>query len=367
MRRVLVFPTVRIAAVSGDATNHRWIAEFFSPIARIVTRGRADVEVALELDDESWSALEARGRHPSGRMDVCFYLDTRIVSRPRWRGPRHTRVVRDDEFDVFYVIDRRVPRVTVVGRRRDRLARLAWMRVIREMMMARSIDADRLIAHGAAFAVGERGVLIAGAKRAGKSTVLIHALGMRGARYVANDRAVLHANGRSVNIQSMPTIASLRTSSIARFPEIEARLRSRGYFPALTLGEARRRPMGDASPWRQRFTLTPKQLCRLLDVEALPVLPLGVIVFPRLTGRRGVAHVHRLSPSRAAGALRANLFRARARRKTGGVFAALVSRRPVSRATTVRLSERIGASVPAYDVHLGRDGYTDHEWLTRLA
>ena len=77
-------------------------------------------------------------------------------------------------------------------------ARVALMRVVREYAMLYATQAGWLILHAAAVCVGGDAFVIAGPKRAGKTTLLLHALRNEQGAYVSNDRVALGAEPSGV-------------------------------------------------------------------------------------------------------------------------------------------------------------------------
>lgn len=65
------------------------------------------------------------------------------------------------------------------------------VRLTRQVMTAQLLDVGAVYSHAAAFVHHDTAVLIAGHKGAGKTTTLLTAVGMLGARFVANDRILL--------------------------------------------------------------------------------------------------------------------------------------------------------------------------------
>jgi hypothetical protein len=101
-------------------------------------------------------------------------------------------VVFDEELGAFYRRSQGDPAVVEIVAARDRAeTRLALLRVVREYAMLYAARAGWLILHAAAVDFGDYGLVIAGPKRAGKTTLLLHALRNERGRYVSNDRVAL--------------------------------------------------------------------------------------------------------------------------------------------------------------------------------
>jgi hypothetical protein len=359
-RKIFRYNGLTVQVLSRDGTDLDWLAEFLSPSFRILQRGSLDYRVTLEIDPRLWEKVRSWGPHPRRKRVDSFFLDTKIVRHPIWKTPGDETVIFDEEFGVFYAIDRSKATVTILGTHEGWLRRLALMRVVRELAMIHSWRGDGAVLHGAGFSLGGRYIVVAGRKHSGKTSVLIHALLEKGARYLANDRCLVNLDSKDARMRGMPTIVTLRPSSLAMFPALDARLRSRNDFPALSLREARRGVLGPIRAWRDgKFTLSPAQLCDLLGVGSEAQGVLSAILFPSITGRPGSMKLQKLSRDRASAKLRANLFRARPALKFGGVFAELAMSKHPTAHTIKRFSQRLASRVPCYVCRLGRDAYRE--------
>lgn len=344
----------------GRARDLRWLAEFLCPSFQVLDRGTADYQVSLRSNEKAWEIVQSWGPHPRGRLVDCFYLDTRITRHPIWRSPGDETIVHDEEFGVSYIVSHDDATITILALEDTRLPRLALMRVVRELAMIHSQEHDRMILHGASFLLGRRCFVIAGQKRAGKTSMLIHGLRQTGARYVANDRALVSLEASGARVRGMPSIVTLRPSCLAMFRKVRERLRSCSYYPVLSLSEARRGLQGRIKPWRNgKYNLSPVQFCDLMRVDMVGEARATAILFPRITKARGTMRLRRLSVDQASVRLRGSLFRARSPRKFGGIFAELGGQGNPRRAAVIRFSRQLASQVPCYICELGRDAYSE--------
>src|SRR5262249_53240785 len=143
-------------------------------------------------------------------------------------------------------------------------------------------------------------VAVAGPKRAGKTTLLLHVLRDPRARYVSNDRVLVSLDAAPPDARGVPTLVSLRRTTLDLFPELARRQAARRYHYARALDE---RAPGPAQAKPDREVVTPAQLCRLTDTSPVGHGPLAAVVFPRLTGEPGGLALTRLSDREAASAL----------------------------------------------------------------
>ena len=242
------------------------------------------------------------------------------------------------------------------------------------------LEQSSLLLHAAGFVVGGKAVLLAGRKRSGKTSLLLHTLNSGAdanaaglsandrlpVRYLSNDRTVLLPDGARIVARGIPTIASLRTSSLELFPHIRDGIERSGFFPALTRREAGRYPLGVARPWGgSKFTLSPSQLCDLTGVDAAPSAPLGAIVFPNMSGKRGGIRITRLKKAEAIAQLQRALFRADHRVQVGPLFSHSARGPGKRRAERAARLSAVAEQVGCYSCDLGLQAYEDDAWLGR--
>ncbi|MFN8641573.1 MAG: hypothetical protein U0802_07920 [Candidatus Binatia bacterium] len=245
----LAFRDLRLAVASADATQLAWLLEFLSPAFTAVAGDAADCRVEVIADAERLAA--ARAAVGDGAVPVtCLVQDRELVRLPAARDG-DALVVRHDEVGIAYRVsgDRReVTLFTAPGAD----ARGALMKVVREIAMSAAWMPRGLILHAAAFAVGDRAVLVAGPKRAGKTSLLLHALRLPGARLLANDRVALALDGAGAVAHGLPTIVTLRPDTVARLlPDDAARRSALRHHFVRTVAEAEARPPVDDPALRQ--------------------------------------------------------------------------------------------------------------------
>jgi hypothetical protein len=371
--RVLRYPGSTIQ-VKGPGSDVQWAVQFLGPGFSSRKAGEADWQVRLVRDPAAFERCLRSGPDPRARRRSCFYLDSRTETLPLWRGPRGATTVFDRHHEVFACVRRKG--VELLGRDGGRLPRLALMRIVREHALSRLMGLPGLLLHASALVVDGEAALMVGGKRSGKTSLMLHALGLGRAyasffrepvRYLANDRVWLSFSGPTPAVRSFPTISSLRLSSLAFFPEIAATLEKNTFVPAATLREGRLRSAPLAGPWNGlEYTLSPIQFCRTLGVEASAAAEVGVLLFPRVTGRNGRIRMIPMGRAEAENAVRRGLFRAGSPQKAGGLFAASGHPRRLQGETTTRRIRELVGRVPCYSVELGLGAYSDRNWLERL-
>jgi hypothetical protein len=173
LKRVYAFLDTAIAVASDEPSILDWLDEFLTPAFRIVPFGTpAHFRVTIRSDRRA--AEEVAATRPPGLLATkpCFALDQEIVEHPHWMVSGRI-AIDDSRFGAFYVLgENEVEVVIQPGARRPRSGA---MRVIREIATARGLtDANHLLLHAAALERDGHGVLIAGAKGSGKTTVLAY-------------------------------------------------------------------------------------------------------------------------------------------------------------------------------------------------
>jgi hypothetical protein len=306
------YADLKVQVASTDPAVLAWLDEFLQPWLE-VDEGPAGggagchARVVLDVDASDFAALRRRHGDPTDQRVDCFVLDNQTLRHPTWRGPGDGRTVFDEELDVFYLVNRGATEIRIVTARANGRARVGLMRVVRELVMSHARRSGRLLLHGAALAVDGRGLIIAGPKRGGKTTLLLHALQASGARFVANDRVLVELGPLRTIARGLPSIVSIRPATLELFPVLAARLAATRYRHSVTIVEAQD---GDAAVPARRSgpSLTPAQLCAAVGVAPLAAAELAAIVFPRPEAGAPDARLVRLAPPRVQALLAGALF-----------------------------------------------------------
>lgn len=353
-----LYPGVSILVVSESPGHLAWLAEFLCPDFATAPPAEADHTVILDIDTARYLDLWRQGPDPSAAWIDCFALDSGAVRLPRWRSSPDEIVVFDSEYRVFCIVTLDRQTIRLVAPRFGLSMRNSLMRVVRELAMIATERAGALIVHGAAALVGGAGLVFAGPKKAGKTTLLVHLLSRPGAAFVTNDRVAvtMEATGGAA-LRGMPTIVAVRERTARTFPSFDRRLRSSGFHAWSTLDEVAPRRRRQAAAQRV-WALSPTQLATLLGVRRVASAALETILFPRVTGARGGIEIRRLAPPEASDRLRRALFRAHAPTSHVGMLLA-PSAETAGTATREELCRRLADRVPCFDCALGREAYED--------
>jgi hypothetical protein len=323
----------RVVRVEADPAPLRWLQRFVEPQFLARDADAPDQTIRLIVDGDAHAHLTARGPDPGQLTRPCFTLDSGIVSGRLWRAADEAELVYEEARDVFYQrVSCRPGVVDVVTARDTEATRVALMRVVREYAMQYASRAGWVIVHAAAVAFGADAFVIAGPKKAGKTTLLLHALCNEGGAYVSNDRVALRVEPSGVVVHGIPTIMSIRPDSEGWFPGLARKLE---------------RAAGDA-----RFSLPPGELCAALDVESRASARVAALLYPEVDTRSDGMTFEALAGPQTLEALRGVFFR---RSPEDGMF------RIDSRIGTVsdQVADQIVARVPAFRCRLGVGAYRE--------
>jgi hypothetical protein len=365
--RTLRFADTGIRVRTQSPADLDWLVQFLRPAFRSRRFGEADWTVDVEADPEGWERARRRGPVPSGRARECFFQDQSIVRLPVWQGGPGRLALRSPQDDSFISIDAEQRIIRIVQQAPDRIARLTSMRVVRELVQNRSWGPESMFLHGAGIAHGNRGALLVGPKRAGKTSLLLHTLRGGLFDYVANDRALCVRQGQRFRMRAFPTIVQLRISSLGRFPDLLDELRASPYFPVLNRTETARRLLGSARPWKAgTYTMSPWQLVSLTQSRPRAEVDLSAILFPDVSGTAGRIRVQRLRRPDARKIVAKGVFRANSKRRAGGAFWDERTGRPPAPDDVAAFLDSLAAEVPCYRIVLGLDAYRSTGWTERL-
>ena len=293
---------------STEEAHLDWLDEFLAPSFSARGGNRDDYTVRLVRDGERYRQALTAGR-ANGEIDV-FVQDTSIIRLPA-RRDRAQWLVLDKRYGAVYRVSDLGSPIEILHSGAGTAVRGGLMRVVRELAMNHAIRAGDFILHAACLSVEGRGVIIAGPKRSGKTTLLVHLLGAENAQYVTNDRLLVSAEEGSVEVRGIPTIVCLREDLFHFFPKLRAQLMEGWYRWLLSLRECSEKPHPPPKPWPDgRFGITPAQFCSMASRPAIERTHPHAVVFPQVTQRPGSVTISPLSEQETASRLHASLFAA---------------------------------------------------------
>lgn len=350
---VFAFGDLRILVESAERSHLAWLEEFLTPQFDLSAHPAHDCRVTVVEDGDRHGATLALGP-ANGTLDA-FTHDTRVVTLPRWQGAE-TRLF-DAKPGVFYEVTGHPYAATILTTPGNGRGRTALMRVVRELATNRAQRAGGVLLHASAFAVGGKGIIVAGPKRAGKTTLLIHALRAASARYVSNDRVVVQPDAVPVLARGVPTIIPLRRGTLDMFPAVAARVAAASYHHRLTIHEAATLGRRAAAPRSDADRLSPAQLCRVLDASPLGQCEVSALLLPRITNESGAFSTRRLPEGEAAAQLAGGLFGVTVGRWTSEVFSVAGDAAPPDLAALRDRCQRLTDRIPCFECRVGLDAF----------
>ena len=354
-----------IDVATDDAGAGRWLREFLTPWFTTGPPAECPLRVRLLASESAYAALERRRETATLEPRACFGLDRQSVELPGWDEDGDV-VIADRERSCFYRVQARG--VEIVAQPGVPRVRVGLMRVVRELAAARMLAQRSLLdLHAAAFAVAGRGVLLAGPKQSGKTTLLVDALASGRASLLANDRVIVDLGAQPARAFGLPTIVSVRTGTLRWFPSLPQGLPER---PAL-LSAAELAAQAGAAPASAaplHLSMSPGQLAKRLGAGVAASAPIAAIVFPEIAPSATSWSLERLSREDGTHWLRESLYGGASGLRATTVFAqlALGSRRLTPPRTT--LLDRLASRVPCFRLRLGPHSYRDGAgaWLRAL-
>ena len=353
--RVLRYDGLRLLLRADRVAPLEWLSEFLGH-AFICEDEAAEREIEVELEHRSDGGLP----RATGEEIDCFTMDSRFERYARCASAPDQIVACDEQSGALLRISAAGVKLRLA--RDDRKTRLAVLRVLRELATFQSLGRGRLLLHAAAVAAGDRGITFAGQRCAGKTSNLLNALRHANTSYLTNDRAVLAPD--DLTLWGLATSVALRVESLRFFPGLLERYGDPGFESHRTLEElAATREM---VPRARRFPtdLSPSQLCRWLDVPAVPRAPLSLLVFPEVAPEVATFTLARLAPVEAAARLYGALFPAAAPGPGAAAFEPLWPEARL-RSGTPELCEAVARRVPALACRLGRRAFAPESNLWR--
>lgn len=352
---------------SDDSSLLVWLEEFLSPPFEPVTGVAPDRVVRVVSDGRRHAQLLGRGPDPEGVQTSCFVMDTGIVRLPVWRtnGDDSARILFDEAFRVFYTIRSDEEPIEILAPD-DQFPRTALMRVVRELAMGWVWRAGGHILHAAAVAVDDRVVALAGPKRSGKTTLLIHLLRHGGAAFVTNDRLVATERRSTVRAHGLPTIVKAWRDTLEWFPEVRERLSVGTYHHRRTLEEAARCPPFVVPARDGYWSISPAQLVALVGARSVAGGRLVAIVFPRVAPGESRLAIRALAPKAASAALATAAFGPRGATMGGDPWTGTESVPSEAQVDGARRCREALASIPAFACDLAAGAYDDPDTAREL-
>ena len=345
----------RVVVETDDQGASRWLAEFVTPWFEPCPALSSARSIRFTVSRAEFEAIERGYAEATTCLVPCFALDRGVVALPGWTEAG-TTIMADTELGSFYRVSGTA--VEVIARPEFPRARIALMRVVRELLVAAAQAANRLLdLHAAAFAMPAGAVLLVGPKRAGKTTLLTHFLRQGGASLIANDRVLVDVEPVSPIAFGVPTLVSVRMDTLELFPDLR---RSPNERPAVfhsgeSAGPLIFEPPG-AGP-SSDFGLSPKQLAQRCGSGTTRCAPIAAIVFPEIDAASSGWSLEPLAID--VGSMQ--LFDARygvgATTRPRTIFEEIVGRCELHGDNAQTQGARLSAAVPLFRCRLGAGAY----------
>ena len=365
LARLFSFGSCAVRVCCSDAEQLAWVEEFLSPSFEVASGGRADLEVRVEKDSRLFREILAAG--PDGGRVDAFVFDSKTVRLPTWRTCGGGCLVRDEDFHTFYRVDhaRRLCRI-ITPHDNDLLVRTPIMRVVRETVMTKLRQDGGLFLHSSAFELDGSAVLIAGPTTAGKTTTLIYMLQAARPRFIANDRVFVREDGGRLQARGMPTVLTIRQSTLDVLPAAAAPLLREGYNFRMNASESRQRGRLPQAPRPGgEFGLNPRQFCSWLNVEPRGAAPVGMLLCPVRTGRPGTVAFEAPGIEEAVDTLQHALFGLHDWQGISRLFD-FFGGSPPARERLIETCTSFARAVPAYRCLLGTDSLRSTDTAARI-
>lgn len=334
--------------VSGNAqADLPWIEELLHPWCDSVSPGCASMSIRLTRSDMLTRTLSRQWARHRGK-NICFTdlpcirLDQQTVTLEGWREGNRLVLV-DSPAGCFFMVDG--SSVELVVPVSSKHARIILLSTIREMIIGRLSGLHALVdLHAAGFCIGGQGVLLAGPRKAGKTTLLCHAITSAGADLLANDRILVHHDEEAYFVSGVPTMASIRKGTLELFPQLLAQDETLG-------GQA-----GEALNGSSELRLPPAKFASRLGARQLQKAQLRAILLPEILPDSEGIILKPLTAEEALLRLKLCRYGVPEHREVPTLFGSLISggNTPVS---TEEGMTHLVSEVPVYRCQMGINAY----------
>lgn len=278
-QRTLCLFDFTIKVSCQNDTDLTWLKEFFCPQFDFNTIKKPSLNLSLLLSDEIHRRLKSSTPEHSEKT-VGFILDTNVIYLEKWKI--------NDDFDVLFNANNNIYYLTngyditiVATETSHHEARIELMRVIREYASNYLVNHNAYVLHAAAFSLSEQGILIAGLKNQGKTSLMLYFTSHGKTKYIANDRAFILFHNSKPYIYGMPTIFSYDTPGLNNFPKSMQVFSDSMFRFNQTIAESKNEKH-DKKPNSRVIGMTPTQLCALQGLPSTTGIPLKLILAPTL-------------------------------------------------------------------------------------
>lgn len=302
---------------------------------------------------QAWQRQEAAGN--LGKV-LAHVLDGSDLHLPCHRRNDGTILAWEKQFSCFYQRDGEglCTLLQPVGPPRPRRPRLVLMRAVREFALHHELRSGSLALHASGLVQGGRAMLIAGPRRAGKTTLLSACLGLvPDLQLLANDRVMVNRAGQGWSCRSMASVVSVRPGGHQLLPELHRQLLAHAHGPEAGPGEPKAREFQPGD----RIMLSPGQFSRGLGVGMAAESSVASILLPRIDPAACGLHWKRMRPENAAPVLNRALFGAAHPHSRSQLFDTPASGPFPGEAERYALVQQLAGSVPCFELVMGTEAY----------
>lgn len=357
-RRRFRYQDTSILVCSADGGSLEWLEGFLLPsfdVTRPIQAGSdADYEIRYVVDSQRYATLRRDIAEGSTSSLPCFALDTQAVCLPAVQDEHRTMLLDEPHGCVLLVGRESIEIVSDPAAQRRRLPLLRTVREIAAEAWRR--HGGRLHLHAAALKIGGAVVLLAGAKNAGKTTLLVSALDTPAACLVANDRVAVGSDGGRCTVRGLPTLVSIRSGTLARFPALLDDVPA--HFYPWSLNDAEWRAAQRSSDFHAKqdhLRLSPGRFAAQLGSDLVAGGRLGAILVCSLDPEVANREVTRLPPHAARAVLETCLYGRGSRGEEPTVIETFV--RGTAPDDTMQSLAALASLVPVFECRLGPGAY----------
>jgi len=326
-----------------------WLTELFCPWCKTTDHGKGDVCVRISRSDKAANDLDRTfGLTRSEMLRVpCFTLDTQTVILPGWKDADRLWLA-DTEAHCFYGITYHAKSIDLVAGTNQPQARLGLLRLIRELIAGVVLSTKKVVdMHAAAFSVNGKGVLLAGSKGAGKTSLLCHVMGSTSAALLSNDRVFVHFEDTIPILRGVPTMVSIRPKTLDVFPILRT--------PCGSVRSAHKAK--SSSP--PGLHLTPAEFAGRLSSGRVSSAVLHAIVLPEISDSLDTWSLELLSHSAAETLLESCLYGAANVRTETTVFGTFLREGGTTGLLPPKQVAHFLPNIPVYRCKLGPSAYRE--------
>ena len=360
-RRIFIHSGFTVAVSTRSSVwDLTWLSEFLSPQfsqtppAGTAEQTQPDWTLETRVDPRAYNHLrESLTLGAKGRHIDCFSLDGEYETGVLLQEDPH-RLIFSERRKAFLRMDLLNHNIEILTERIGKASRMAMMRVLRELAIAHGVRAGAISLHASAFEVDGKAFVVAGPRRSGKTSALLHGLRDLGARLITNDRSML-LGAESWTVRGLPTILKIRSTSRSQFPELFERYETLPYHFSESIAEFQNSGM---KPQRAQealnghaLSLSQAQLCELVGCEQLEQAEVRAILFPRVD-LDGPGECELLTPKTALQKLTENIFKSGESLQIAEAFR-LEDDRSLQPSEPEQWSHSLAASIPCYRCTLG--------------